>query len=268
MSGLPELGTDKMRAVKEAGVGTMIFNNPEKLNAVSLEMWRAAELILDNFAADPAIRVVVLTGAGGKSFVSGADISKFGDERAKEEAVQRYNAQTEKLYSLLYNFPKPTIAMIRGYCIGGGLGLAVACDLRICSENSRFALPAAKLGLGYGYNALNRLSSVVGLAFTREILFTARQFSAAEAQTMGLVNRVAPDADVERLAREYADTIAGNAPLTVSAAKFILGELYKDPADRDLAECDRRVKACFASRDYIEGRQAFVEKRKPVFTGS
>jgi enoyl-CoA hydratase/carnithine racemase len=268
MSGMLEFGTDKMRAVKEAGVGTMIFNNPEKLNAVSLEMWRAAEIILEDFAGDPAIRVVVLTGAGGKSFVSGADISKFGDERAKEEAVQRYNAQTERLYSLLSNFPKPTIAMIRGYCIGGGLGLAAACDLRICSEASRFALPAAKLGLGYGYNALRRLSSVVGLAFTREILFTARQFSAAEAQTMGLVNRVAPDAEVERLTRDYADTIAGNAPLTVSAAKFILDQLAKDPAERDLAECDRRVKACFASRDYIEGRQAFVEKRKPVFTGS
>jgi enoyl-CoA hydratase/carnithine racemase len=267
MSGTLELGTDKMRAVKEAGVGTMIFNNPEKLNAVSFEMWRAAATILDDFAADPEIRVVVLTGAGGKAFVSGADISKFGDERAQEEAVQRYNTQTEKIYSGLHRFPKPTIAMIRGYCIGGGLGLAVACDLRICSDKSRFALPAAKLGLGYGFNALNRLSSVVGLAFAREILFTARQFSAAEAQTMGLVNRVAPDDDVERLTREYADTIAANAPLTVSTAKFIFEQLYKDPAERDLAECDRRVKACFASRDYVEGRQAFVEKRKPVFTG-
>jgi enoyl-CoA hydratase/carnithine racemase len=266
--GPDKLGTDRMRAVKEAGVGTMIFNNPEKLNAVSFEMWRAAETILDDFAADPAIRVVLLAGAGGRAFVSGADISKFGDERAQEEAVQRYNAQTEKIYSFLHRFPKPTIAAIRGYCIGGGLGLAVACDLRICSEQSRFALPAAKLGLGYGYNALKRLSSVVGLAFAREILFTARQFSAAEAQMMGLVNRVASDADVERLAREYADTIAANAPLTVSAAKFIFGELFKEAAKRDLAECDRRVRACFVSRDYVEGRQAFLEKRKPVFTGT
>jgi enoyl-CoA hydratase/carnithine racemase len=266
--GADRLGTDRMRAVKQAGVGTMIFNNPEKLNAVSFEMWRAAEIILDDFAADPAIRVVVLAGAGGKAFVSGADISKFGDERAQEEAVQRYNAQTEKIYSGIHRFPKPTIAAIRGYCIGGGLGLAVACDLRICTEKSRFALPAAKLGLGYGYNALKRLSGVVGPAFAREIVFTGRQFSAAEAQAIGLVNRVTPDAEIEGLVRDYADTIAGNAPLTVSTAKFIFGELFKDPAERDLAECDRRVKACFASRDYVEGREAFLEKRKPVFTGT
>jgi enoyl-CoA hydratase len=268
MSEALQLGTDKMLALKEGGVGTMVFNNPEKLNAVSFEMWRAAELILEDFAKDPAVRVVVLTGAGGKAFVSGADISKFGDERAQEEAVQRYNAQTERIYSGLHGFAKPTIALIRGYCIGGGLGLAVACDIRICSDQSRFALPAAKLGLGYGYNALNRLSSVVGLAFAREILFTARQFSASEAQTMGLVNRVVPDGEVERLGREYADMIAANAPLTIGTAKFVFDQLFKNPAERDLAEIDRRVKACFASRDYIEGRQAFAEKRKPVFTGS
>lgn len=268
MSGTRELGTDKMRAVKNAGVGTMIIDNPEKLNAVSFEMWRAAETILADFAADPEIRVVVVTGAGNKSFVSGADISKFGDERAQEEAVRRYGAQTEKTYSLLHRFPKPTIAMIRGYCIGGGLGLAVCCDLRICSEQSRFALPAARLGLGYGLKAIERLQSVVGTAFAREILFTARQFDAAEAKAMGLVNRVVPDAEVERVVLEYAGMIAANAPLTIAAAKFIFGELSKDAAERDLAECNRRVAACFASRDYVEGRKAFLEKRKPVFTGT
>jgi enoyl-CoA hydratase len=262
-----QLGTDKMLARKENGVGWMIFNNPQKHNAVSFEMWQAAEAILEDFRRDPAVRVVVLTGAGGKSFVSGADISKFGDERAQEEAVQRYNAQTERIYSGLHQFPKPTIAMVRGYCIGGGLGLAACCDLRVCSEGSRFALPAAKLGLGYSFNSTRRLAGVVGPAFAKEIFFTARQFTAAEAREMGLVNRVLPDEEVEAYVRSYADTIAGNAPLTIGASKFIFGELFKDPAERDLEECGRRVKACFASRDYIEGRQAFMEKRKPQFTG-
>lgn len=268
MSETVPLGTDKMQARKENGVGWMIFNNPQKHNAVSFEMWQAAEAILEDFARDPTVRVVVLTGAGGKSFVSGADISKFGDERAQEEAVQRYNAQTERIYSGLHKFPKPTIAMIRGYCIGGGLGLAVCCDLRICSDASKFALPAAKLGLGYSFNATRRLADVVGPAFAKEIFFTARQFTAAEATAMGLVNRVLPDEEVEAYVRNYADTIAGNAPLTIGTSKFIFGELFKEAAERDLDECARRVKSCFASRDYIEGRQAFMEKRKPEFTGS
>ena len=145
---------------------------------------------------------MVLTGAGGKAFVSGADISRFGDERANEEAVARYNATTEKANSAVHEFPKPTIAMIRGYCIGGGLGLAVCCDLRICGDNSRFAVPAAKLGLGYGYAGLKRLVDVVGPSFAREIFFTARQFDAAEAREMGLVNRVVPDGEVEVLCQE------------------------------------------------------------------
>jgi enoyl-CoA hydratase len=263
-----QLATDRMIATKDAGVGTMVFNNPERHNAVSFEMWSAAETILADFAADPAIRVVVVTGAGGKSFVSGADISKFADERAEEDAVARYNAQTEKIYSTLHRFPKPTIAMIRGYCIGGGLGLAASCDMRIASEGSRFALPAAKLGLGYGFNPMKRLADVVGPAFAKEIVFTARQFSAAEAREMGLANRVLPDAEVEPFVADYAKTIAGNAPLTIATAKFVMNELSKDPAERDLEECARRVRGCFASRDYGEGRRAFMEKRKPVFTGT
>ena len=262
------LATDRMIARKEGGIGWVVFNNPERHNAVSLEMWQAVEMILDDFVRDASVRVVVLTGAGGRSFVSGADISKFGDERAREEAVATYNATTERTYAALHRFPKPTIAMVRGYCIGGGLGLAVCCDMRVCSESSTFALPAARLGLGYGYNALKRLADVVGIAFAKEILFTARQFSSGEAAAMGLVNRVLPDAEVEEEVRKTAETIAGNAPLTIGTAKFVLTQIVKDPADRDLGECARRVEACFASRDYIEGRNAFMEKRKPVFTGS
>ncbi len=261
------MSTDKMIARKDGNTGWMIFNNPERHNAVSLEMWQAADTILDDFERDPAIRVIVLTGAGGKAFVSGADISKFESERASEKAVEEYNATTDRLYQRLGNLGKPTIAMIRGYCIGGGVALAVSCDLRFCEEGSRFAIPAAKLGLGYRLPGVQRLIDLVGPSFTKEIFFTARQFDAAEASSMGLVNRVVPSAELEDKVNEYAATIAGNAPLTVASIKRLVGEAMKDPEDRDLEMCDRVVRECFASQDYVEGRRAFMEKRKPAFVG-
>jgi enoyl-CoA hydratase/carnithine racemase len=260
--------TDKMLSRKEGPVGYLIFNNPERRNAVSLEMWDAAANILDDFLKDDAVHVVVLTGAGGKAFVSGADISKFESERSNEEAIARYNAAVERANSTVYNFPKPTIAMIQGYCIGGGLGLAVCCDLRICSSDSRFAIPAAKLGLGYGFPGIKRLSDLVGPSFAKEIFYTARQFDAAEAQAMGLVNRVVPGEELASYVQNYADTIGGNAPLTVNAVKFIATEAMKDESRRDLNQCAALVKGCFDSKDYIEGRRAFMEKRKPAFTGT
>jgi len=260
--------TDKMLARKDSGVGYVIFNNPERHNAVSLDMWDATSRILEGFANDEEVRVVVLTGAGGKAFVSGADISKFESERATLEATRRYNATVEKAYTGIQQFAKPTIAMIRGYCIGGGVGLAVCCDLRICSDNSRFAVPAAKLGLGYSYAGLRRLVDVVGPAFAREIFFTARQFDAEEASRMGLVNRVVPEAELEPYVKNYADTIAANAPLTVKGVKSIIGEIMKDESARNLARCAELVEQCFASNDFIEGRRAFMEKRKPAFTGT
>jgi enoyl-CoA hydratase/carnithine racemase len=259
--------TDKMLARKDGSVGHLIFNNPERRNAVSLEMWQAAADILDDFAKDEAIRVVVLSGAGGKAFVSGADISKFEDERSNDEAIARYNAAVERANATVYEFPKPTIAMIQGYCIGGGLGLALCCDLRICSQDSRFAVPAAKLGLGYAYPGLKRMVDVVGVSFAKEIFYTARQFDASEAAAMGLVNRVLPAADLDGFVRDYADTIGNNAPLTIAAVKFIVNETVKDADKRDLSRCADMVKRCFASQDYIEGRRAFMEKRKPVFSG-
>src|ERR1700687_5361896 len=239
--------TDKMLSRKEGSVGYVIFNNPERHNAVSLEMWEATSRILEGFAKDPDVRVVVLTGAGGKAFVSGADISKFGDERSTAEGVAKYGIAVENANSSIYQFGKPTIAMIHGYCIGGGLGLALCCDLRIASDNSRFAVPAAKLGLGYDYPGLKRLTDVVGPAFAKEIFFTARQFDAEEARTMGLVNRVVPAAELETYVKNYADTIAANAPLTVNSVKFIVGEVVKDEAKRDTARCAELVKQCFAS---------------------
>lgn len=259
--------TDKMLARKEGRIGYVIFNNPERHNAVSMEMWDATRQILDGYAKDDEVRVVVLTGAGNKAFISGADISKFGSERATLEAVEQYNKLTEMAYAGVHDFPKPTIAMIRGYCIGGGLGLAVSCDMRICSDNSRFAVPAAKLGLGYDYPGLKRLIDVVGASFAKEIFFTARQFDAEEARIMGLVNRVVAEGELESYVKKYAETIAGNAPLTLGSVKFIVGEALKDASMRDNAAMTASVKRCFASKDYVEGRTAFMEKRKPVFTG-
>jgi enoyl-CoA hydratase len=260
--------TDKMLSRKERGIGYLIFNNPERHNAVSLEMWETASAFLDDFAKDNTIRVVVLTGAGGKAFVSGADISKFESERSSKEAVEHYNAAVDKANTAVYEFPKPTIAMIRGYCIGGGVGLALCCDLRICSDGSKFGVPAAKLGLGYGYKGVKKLVDLVGPAFAKEIFFTARQFTAQEAFQMGLVNRVTSEAELESFVNDYASTISGNAPLTVNAIKYIVGEVLQSESDRNLDRCAKLVAQCFASNDYSEGRKAFMEKRKPRFTGS
>jgi enoyl-CoA hydratase len=260
--------TDKMLSRKEGGVGFVIFNNPERHNAVSLGMWEAAKRMLDEFAADGDVRVVVVTGAGGKAFVSGADISKFDSERATVEAQRTYNAQTDATYSSFAEFPKPTIAMIRGYCIGGGLGLATCCDLRICTDNSRFAVPAAKLGIGYGYNGLKRLVDIVGPAFAKEIFYTARQFDAQEAAVMGLVNRVVPQTELETYVKGITDMICANAPLTIKAVKATVAEVLREDSKRDVARSAAMVEACFGSRDYTEGRTAFMEKRKPVFTGT
>jgi enoyl-CoA hydratase/carnithine racemase len=260
--------TDRIVTRREDGVGHLVFNNPEKRNAVSLDMWQAVEGVLDAFEHDPELRVVVLAGAGGKAFVSGADISKFEDERASAEAVERYDATTARLYARLSAFPKPTIAQITGACVGGGVALAVCCDLRVCGKSARFAIPAAKLGLGYGFAGLQRLVHLIGPAFAKEMFFTARLFSAAEAYEMGLVNRVVPDDAVADYVADYARTITANAPLTVGSVKAIIGEVLKDPAARDLERCAALVRACFGSRDYVEGRKAFLEKRPPRFHGA
>ena len=259
--------TDKMLSRKEGKVGYLTFNNPERHNAVSLDMWEAASGYLDEFKNDNNIRVVVVNGAGGKAFISGADISKFESERSTQEGVDRYNAAVDHANNAFYVFPKPTIAMIRGYCIGGGVGLALCCDMRICSEGSKFGVPAAKLGLGYRYDGLKKLVDLVGPSFAKEIFYTARQFTAAEAQVMGLVNRVLPDGELEAYVKDYADMIANNAPITVDSVKFIVGEALKDESKRDLKACEAWVTRAFNSKDYTEGRKAFMEKRKPQFTG-
>ncbi|MEO1470610.1 MAG: enoyl-CoA hydratase [Pseudomonadota bacterium] len=259
--------TTKVLTSCEDGVARIVFNQPEKRNAVSLEMWEAVEYWLDAYAADGSVRVLILSGAGGKAFVSGADISKFESERASAEGVAHYNATTKRVYDKVEAFPKPTIAQIDGYCIGGGVALSVCCDIRVCGENSQFAIPAAKLGLGYGFAGINRLVNLVGPGFAKEIFFTARRFTAEEARIMGLVNRVVAAEEVGTAAGEVAAMIAANAPLTVNSVKYIVNQSTADESARDLAKCQALVDECFASQDYIEGRRAFMEKRKPNFIG-
>ena len=259
--------TDKLVAEKEGSIGWIIFNNPERHNATSYEMWQALPVVLDAYVKDPGVRAIVLRGAGEKAFSAGADISQFKEKRSGVEATKVYNAAADTANQALRECTKPTIAMIRGYCIGGGTAVAVGCGIRIAADDARFGVPAAKLGLGYRFEGIKRLASIVGPSFTAEIFFTARQFTAQEALHMGLVNRVIPAGEIESYTRDYANGIAVNAPLTIAAVKRSLIELQKDPAERDLVHCQRLVDACFASEDYREGQAAFMEKRKPQFKG-
>jgi len=259
--------TDKLIARKEGAIGWVIFNNPERHNATSFEMWQSLPLVLDAYVRDPEVRVIIFRGAGEKAFSAGADISQFKEKRSSAEAVKEYNAAADAASGALRQCAKPTIAMIRGYCMGGGTAVAVGCDIRIAADDARFGVPAAKLGLGYRFDGIKRLASIVGPSFTAEIFFTGRQFAAQEALQMGLVNRMLPAAEVERYTLDYANTMAGNAPLTIAAVKRSLIEMQKDPAERDLELCQRMVDACFQSEDYKEGQTAFMEKRKPLFKG-
>jgi enoyl-CoA hydratase len=259
--------SDKIIVEKSEGIGRFIFNQPDKHNAISFEMWQGISQIMGEFAADDSVRVIILSGAGEKAFSAGADISQFAEKRASKDAVAEYERAAVKAHDDLIYIEKPTIAMIQGYCIGGGAGVALCCDLRIAAEDARFAIPAAKLGLAYRWDDVYPLVQLVGASFAKEILFTGRQFSAEEALNMGLVNRVVPRADLETCVNEYAERIASNAPLTIRAAKRTIVEALKDPADRDLGAVRELVDACFTSEDYAEGRKAFMEKRKPAFKG-
>ena len=256
-----------MLARIEGGVGWMTYNNPARLNAMSLDMVEAVPVILDHFERSDAVRVAVVTGAGGRAFVSGADISEFGEKRTAADARAHYDNVAAAAGRAWVGFSKPIIAMIRGYCIGGGLLTALQADIRIATEGSQFGVPAARLGLGYGYGGVEKLVHLVGPAWAAEILFSARRLNHDDALRAGLVNRVVPDGELETQVAELAATIAGNAPLTVKALKAALRETGRDPAKRDLDSVNALVEACFRSEDYREGQAAFMEKRTPDFKG-
>lgn len=261
------LNTPKILARIEDGIGWLTFNQPEKRNAISLEMWEAVAAAAERFAADPAVRVVVMSGAGSKAFASGADISQFETQRDSAAAEARYSAISSLARERLEGLGKPLIAMIQGFCIGGGCATALVADLRITAEDGRFGIPAAKLGVAYAYHSLRRLVALVGPAVAKEIMFTGRFLDAAEALRVGLVNRVVPADGLEPAVRELAGTIARNAPLSIRASKEAIDQIAGDPAQADRARFDELYRACFDSADYAEGRAAFMAKRSPVFTG-
>jgi len=258
---------ERIVAEKQGPIGWLTFNNPARRNAVSIDMWEAIPKALDRFEQDPEVRVVVLKGEGDKAFVSGADVSQYEKQRSSAEGIQYYEEIAGRVSERLQSCDKVIIAMIRGYCLGAGVNIALCCDLRIAAEDARLGIPAAKLGLGYRAASLKNLVDVVGPAYAREVLITGRQFSAAEAKTMGLVHRVAPVAELESLVLEYCAMISENAPLTIRASKRTVRELLKSSATFDAEACAALVKQCFESQDYVEGRRAFMEKRKPVFQG-
>jgi enoyl-CoA hydratase/carnithine racemase len=252
---------------REGGVGWIVFSNPARLNAMTNDMWKALPKALTAFEQDPAVRVIVLAGDGEKAFVSGADISQFEEQRASEQARADYNRAVEAAYVAPILCAKPVVAKIRGICMGGGLGLAAACDLRFASDDAVFRMPAARLGIGYSYTGMRRFVHVLGAANTADIFFSARKFGAADALSMGLLNKVYPAADLDREVGAYLGLIAENAPLSFIAAKAAIREVLTDPGARDLGALQKLIDACFASEDYKEGRTAFMEKRKAQFKG-
>ena len=249
------------------GVGVVTFNNPDKRNAMSLDMWEGLGQALIELRDDPAVRAVILQGAGDKAFVSGADISQFEKTRHNAEASEEYSRRSAAQRALLADYPKPIIACIRGFCLGGGMQVAMSADIRIASDNSQFGIPAAKLGIAYGYDGLKHLVSLVGPSWARLLMYTGMQIDAAEALRIGLVDRVIADAQLWDATMEIARTIAINAPLAIKAAKITIAQVLKDPGDRDMNAIKQIGTDCMDSEDFREGRRAFMEKRKPQFQG-
>lgn len=249
------------------GIATITIDNAARMNAMTAAMWEALPSAIAHIQAKPEVRVVILRGAGTRAFSAGADISEFDTARAGA-AVQRYDELNHNAFDALANCTKPTIAMIHGFCLGGGLGLALACDLRLADQAATFAIPAAKLGIGYNPRWIAQMLHVVSPAVAKEILFTGRRFDAAEALSRGLVSQVVPTDKLDDTVDALAHEIASNAPLSVHASKMMVNELASQGASADRAALDRLVTACFTSADYAEGRKAFAEKRKPVFKGA
>lgn len=259
--------TERVQVHLDGSALHVVFDNPAKHNALSVDMWGAVPPLLAQAAADERVRLVVFSGAGEKAFVSGADISQFEDQRAAKEAVKHYEALAEEALMSIHRSPKPTLACIRGWCIGGGVNVAISCDIRIAASDAVFGIPAARLGLGYRYSALKNLVDLIGVGAAKDLFFTARRIDATEAMRLGLISRTCAAEQLPALLAEYTSSIGENAPLTITAAKQIVAEILKPSPDLDAERCRELILACFESEDYAEGRRAFMKKRKPLFKG-
>jgi len=255
----------RLRVEREGPIGRMLFDNPARRNAIGADMWRAIPKAMAEFDTDPGVRCIVLRGAGTAAFAAGADISEFEQRRSGSGAISEYDGIVDAAQHALEGSPKPVIALIHGFCIGGGVEIALACDLRYAGASSTFAIPAARLGIGYGVHGTNRLVASVGHAAAREIMLSGRRYGAEEARAMGLVNRVLPDAELDAYVEKMAQDLAANAPLSMATSKTLINALIE--AHGDFSEGQELIARCMKSEDYVEGRRAFMEKRAPRFKG-
>jgi enoyl-CoA hydratase len=262
-----ELSTNKIIAENDGPVGRIILNNPDRRNAISLDMWEGISEAFDEFSKNPQIRCVVMSGAGEKAFASGADISQFKERRSNAQAAEEYAKISMAGRQKMLGCDKPFIAKIRGFCMGGGLGIALAADIRIASEDSQFGVPAARLSIAYDRVNLGNLIALVGPSKAKEILLTAKRYSALEAEKMGLVNACVAISDLDSAVADITDRITENAPLSMRASKLTINELMKDDAIFNTVLVEELTRNCFNSKDYQEGQDAFLNKRKPVFEG-
>jgi len=259
------MSESRLRVERSGPIGRMVFDNPTRRNAISGEMWRTIPLAMAQFDADPEIRCIVLRGEGTVAFAAGADISEFEARRSSEGGVKEYDGLVDAAQRAIEDSAKPVLALIHGFCIGGGVEVALACDLRYAADSSEFAIPAARLGVGYGVHGTNRLVATVGHAAAREIMFTGRRYSAQDAFAIGLVNRVVPAAELDHYVHERCVELAANAPLSIHASKRIINRLIE--AHGDFTTENELTARCMRSEDYKEGRRAFMEKRAARFQG-
>jgi enoyl-CoA hydratase/carnithine racemase len=262
------MSAGRLTVEKRAAVGWIVFDQPEKRNAINGAMWRGIPEAMARFDADPEVRCVAFRGAGTEAFAAGADISEFEKVRAGRGAVSEYDGLLDRVLHSIQGSRKPSVAMIHGFCMGGGLEVALACDLRYCGTSAQFAIPAAKLGIAYNVEGHKRLLETVGHARAREIMFLGRRYGAAEALAMGLVHRVLPDAELGAFVDGVIATLLENAPLSIANSKTILEEYAKASGTADHERMAAAIERCAKSEDYQEGRRAFMEKRKPRFRGS